>query len=388
MKNVIYTLLLALMMGANVFAQEINYYNKSWAEIKAKAKAENKYIMVDAYTDWCGWCKVMDKETMKDAKVVDFLNKNFVPVKMEMEHGEGTLMAMKYHISAFPTFMFFNPAGEYVYTAMGYRQTPAFMEELNNSMNKNKQFASPGFSVDLEPGFPKFYKDAYAENGKREFPKTDDVIAFLDKQSDLFSEVSWGVLAHFDAGEKYKRHFLENMSRYEKLYGTGTVSGKLDIILYGDLQRATKAKDESKLNDVLALVDKYVKEDAADKKISFKINYYTETKEWTKLTNAIDEFISRDKYKNVENINSMSWDLYEKCDDQPALKKATAWMAKVVQLEPKKYAYLDTYAALLYKTKQLHEAEIWANKAIEEGEKSGEKTESTRELLEKVKKAR
>ena len=52
------------------------------------------------------------------------------------------------------------------------------------------------------------------------------------------------------------------------------------------------------------------------------------------------------------------------------------------------YALMDTYAALLYKTNQLRDAETWANKAIAAGEKSGDKTDSTKELLEKIKKAK
>jgi len=58
-----------------------------------KAKAENKILLVDAYTDWCGWCKVMDRETYTNADVIAALNQDFVCVKfnpeVEMTHSFG-----------------------------------------------------------------------------------------------------------------------------------------------------------------------------------------------------------------------------------------------------------------------------------------------------------
>jgi hypothetical protein len=59
-------------------------------------------------------------------------------------------------------------------------------------------------------------------------------------------------------------------------------------------------------------------------------------------------------------------------------------MKEVVAKEPQ-YAYLDTYASILYKCGQLKDAEAWANKAIEAGKKSGDKVTSTEELLVKIK---
>jgi hypothetical protein len=51
------------------------------------------------------------------------------------------------------------------------------------------------------------------------------------------------------------------------------------------------------------------------------------------------------------------------------------------------YAYVDTYAALLYKNKNYQEAERIANQAISIGKKAGENVKSTEELLEKIKTA-
>jgi thioredoxin-related protein len=51
----------------------------------AKAKKENKFLLVDFYTDWCGWCKKMDSETYANKNIIKLLNKDFVLVKLNPE---------------------------------------------------------------------------------------------------------------------------------------------------------------------------------------------------------------------------------------------------------------------------------------------------------------
>ena len=51
----------------------------------ALSRKEPRKIVVDVYTDWCGWCKKMDKSTFTDPAVVDYVNKNFYAVKLNAE---------------------------------------------------------------------------------------------------------------------------------------------------------------------------------------------------------------------------------------------------------------------------------------------------------------
>ncbi|MGC1242755.1 MAG: DUF255 domain-containing protein [Chryseosolibacter sp.] len=53
-----------------------------------KSKIEKRKIFIDVYTDWCGWCKVMDKKTFNDPEVAKLLNEKFYPVKFNAEQRE------------------------------------------------------------------------------------------------------------------------------------------------------------------------------------------------------------------------------------------------------------------------------------------------------------
>lgn len=54
-------------------------------EALEKSKIEKRNWMVDVYTDWCGWCKVMDKKTFADPEVAKLLNEKFYAVKFNAE---------------------------------------------------------------------------------------------------------------------------------------------------------------------------------------------------------------------------------------------------------------------------------------------------------------
>ena len=59
-----------------------------WHTLEAAAdanKIEKKFIFIDIYTDWCGWCKKMDQSTFLDSGVVSYMNEHFYAVKMNAE---------------------------------------------------------------------------------------------------------------------------------------------------------------------------------------------------------------------------------------------------------------------------------------------------------------
>lgn len=54
-------------------------------EAVAKSKEEPRPVLVDIYTEWCGWCKKMDRTTYADTAIASYINANFWPVKLDAE---------------------------------------------------------------------------------------------------------------------------------------------------------------------------------------------------------------------------------------------------------------------------------------------------------------
>jgi len=57
----------------------------SWDEGYQKAVKNKKILLVDTYTEWCGWCKRMDRDTYTNAEVIKKINDYFIPVKFNPE---------------------------------------------------------------------------------------------------------------------------------------------------------------------------------------------------------------------------------------------------------------------------------------------------------------
>lgn len=78
--------LLFAIMTLSAQAQEVAWL--TWAEAAELATTEKnpKKIFVDVYTDWCGWCKKMDKDTFQNPEVAAYMTENFYMVKLD---GEG-----------------------------------------------------------------------------------------------------------------------------------------------------------------------------------------------------------------------------------------------------------------------------------------------------------
>jgi thiol-disulfide isomerase/thioredoxin len=117
------------LLSVSAAQAQINFYKGNWNELVAEAKKQNKPFFVDFWATWCGPCIMMNKTTFQDAKVGDFVNKNFLAAKYDAER-EGKEQAQRFQVRAYPTVMFFSPAGEKIGEAVGYHGAPDFIEVL------------------------------------------------------------------------------------------------------------------------------------------------------------------------------------------------------------------------------------------------------------------
>ncbi len=140
-----YAIPICIFFQITLFAQTdsstaagIQFIHENYKEALAKAKAEDKIIFVDCFTTWCGPCKMMSKLVFTDSSVAEFYNKNFVNLKLDMEAGEGPSVQQKNGITAFPTLLFLNSAGESVHKAVGFQDVERFLDLGSQAMKADE----------------------------------------------------------------------------------------------------------------------------------------------------------------------------------------------------------------------------------------------------------
>jgi len=141
MKKLMLVLILAVA-GFSARAQQSDKINwLTFEEAAAKTEKNPKMIIVDVYTDWCGWCKKMDKGTFTDPAVVEYINNTFYPVKMNAENSKRTFtfkgqeyteqtMARAMRVSSYPNFIIMDAAMENITQMPGYREAEPFLQTL------------------------------------------------------------------------------------------------------------------------------------------------------------------------------------------------------------------------------------------------------------------
>jgi thioredoxin-related protein len=158
MKHILLFLVVAgLVTWHPLFSQtKITSAQGGWKSFDAgleNAKASHKKILVDVYTDWCGWCKKMDKEVYSDSRVKEYLAKNFVTVKMNAE-AEGTIhykgkiyspaqLASAFGVTGYPATLFLKDDSDPITLLPGYMEAPMFLHVLSfvaENQYEKKQF--------------------------------------------------------------------------------------------------------------------------------------------------------------------------------------------------------------------------------------------------------
>ncbi len=146
MKTLSITLVLLALVGLYSFTtlnkktksdEGIIFHSGTWQQALDLAKKENKMIFLDAYASWCGPCKKMKRTTFADKSVADYYNKNFINVAIDMEKGEGPMLAERFSVEAYPTFVFIKPDGKVFGKTMGFHNVSEFLE-LGQKVMKSK----------------------------------------------------------------------------------------------------------------------------------------------------------------------------------------------------------------------------------------------------------
>jgi thioredoxin-related protein len=127
------TLLLGCLVGMALAGSSSINWKKAYAGATAEAKASGKLIMIDFYTDWCGWCKKLDADTYPAPEVVKQAD-SFVSIKLNAEKdADGIRLAKKFGINGYPTILFLDSNEKLAYKVVGYEPAKDFAVSMKKA---------------------------------------------------------------------------------------------------------------------------------------------------------------------------------------------------------------------------------------------------------------
>lgn len=379
--------------------------NLSWAQIQQKAKAENKYIFVDAFATWCGPCKMMDKEVYSNLLVGQTVNDKFIAVKVQMDetakddeqikswYADAQEIKKIYGIAAFPSFLFFSPDGKLLHKDFGYRNVDDFINLIH---------------LALDPANAEFYEQLKAyQKGKIDYRTMGNLAVFVKttlNNKTLADKIAKDYKKYLDKQPLdtiLKKESLSFISSFMELTNSRDLFFKLcfqqaDTVgkimndnrwaSYLVNQTINREEIESKVlkngkpiagkvdwNKILRTIhSKYFQIDAKKMVLDYQVYYYYQIdKDWQQWAFYTDQRIKayppQAGLQSFMELNMPAWNTFLHCNDRQVLAKALEWSELSIKLgsQPKDLVQLlDTKANLLYKLGKTQEAIEQEEKAV------------------------
>ncbi|MEK6616855.1 MAG: DUF255 domain-containing protein [Bacteroidota bacterium] len=143
---------------------------RSFQEAVELNKKEKKKIFIDVYTDWCGWCKVMDKNTFTNPVIAKYMNKHFYAVKLNAEMKDTVVFNGTTFVNPNPTTFrsTHQLAASLLNNKLSY-PTTVYLDENFSLLTQVPGYLQP---TQMEPILKYFGNNAYPNTKWEDYQKT------------------------------------------------------------------------------------------------------------------------------------------------------------------------------------------------------------------------
>jgi len=375
-----------LALSVNGFSQTTTKEKHSfpginnWEQVIAKATSENKFIMVDLSTEWCSWCKVMDKQHFTDPEVLSLMQPKLNSYMLDAEKDSiGQLLKLKFGVAAYPAFLFFTPQGHYLETWCGAMPKKYWMQYIKDSIDQSP-ISRPGIPSGLNFEWPKFVQKELKANFKKSTPSKDEL-------NNFFASCDYKKFTDFNVCRFYPRDvpdtllntLLQSKQWLGDQYGSDIATDLLQTSInwkaYGQIQEKNWSKAWGYMNQY----NKYFPQNEWEL-FNVKLYYY-------KSKMDIDSIVQLGLQNPTFIYDHTATEIVEficengKTDAQ--FKQAELW--NKAELDKQTTFQLAKYhAQIKFKQSDILEAQKWAKIAIESASKEGLKLNEEEKVLNQI----
>ncbi len=309
----------------------------------AQKKASDQMLMlfVDVYATWCGPCKMMDREVYADPIVADYMNNNYVSVRMDGETDFGRIYASENELEGYPSMFIFSDDGEPVSKIVGYTATEeliASLKSVNEGYRKIKGYQAAYQKGTIENEAFADYISVVRAMGDEE--KAEELASeYMEKVMEpILSDNDIRVVAfHMDLDDTWWEGFASDPDRIRRILGEDYMLA-MEKIYNNTL---VKAIEEERIDLISKMANKLtplVEEETGSwdlRSLPF-IQYYYYTDKSDELISYVDERFAKDRkddHRWLYGAASQITEMDQQYRTEVLLKKEVDWFAACIELD-------------------------------------------------------
>jgi thioredoxin-related protein len=375
-------LLCFCLCATKAYAQEsqINFFHGTWQDALDKAKAEQKPLFVDFYTDWCGPCKMMSKTVFTEKEVADYYNQHFVSVKINAEQQEQKLV-QSVGITAYPSLYYFMADGSIITKNVGAlraKEFKQFGESVVGMIEMVKKLPEIKANYDKNPKdltATQAYVKALVLAGKttEAEPLAATYLASI-AEKDLEKPENWEIVSRFtkDFASPIFQYVLKNPQKFLEKYGEEAYSSFIYTGMDFNLNKAVKAKDSTLLVPVKEVFAAFNAQMGSEQPAAFhhllvESFYYKNTNNLPRYFEVIATQTDKYLLKNPDELTRRILEILQLFNSPKELNKAAEWSKLLIKQKDDALANY-THANVLLKQGNKTEAKVYAQKAKDQNQ--------------------
>jgi thioredoxin-related protein len=402
------SILMLLLAGYCANAQKTGIHFEhglSWQQLLEKAKAENKYIFVDAYATWCVPCRYMSDSIFSRQEVGIYMNSNFINVRVQLDitknddddvkaaYANARQLMDNYHISSFPTYLFFSPDGKIVHRSVGASNDPeSFLRKAADALDPDNQyytelekyksdtrdsasmrklalaaykFGDDSIAVQISQQFIKELKNVYSKDNL-------DFIESITKSSDSYGFLLWknhsckvNAVMTKDYAERHVMNIIMQedtniiAANQKAIQGAKLLGMSGTKPIYAPLGKNVTQPSPPNWKRMSSGIEKKYGAYYAGRLTKWEMmSYYQRRELWADYDHGLINYVSIYKATvSSKQLDEFAGNICDHSDNKRQLETALKWSGTTLTGNNVNfYGFLDTHAEILYKLQQKEKA--------------------------------
>ncbi len=388
----VFTVILSLGSAlAQAQSGPIAFAGGSWADAQAAARQAHKSIFLYASSPACHWCKPMEKEVFTDPAVSAYYNATFLSYKINIDEGEGEVLAKRYEIRAMPTYLYFSPEGKLLHMSNNYKPAAAFLQEGKDAFDPNKAFftlkeryeagdrSAPFlYAFGTSPALSQ--QATLCEQVNTDYLKTQTVAELASAKNQALIFNNYGRF-----GAPTTQYFLAHQQAFVPQFGKAEVSAKIRLTVNNAARELGGNNDSLGLKQLQHALALAMPAEAAQWQALAHIQYLLgqPKRDWPAYANAALAYGKNYAIQDSFTLCDAAIYLTAFVTDKVLLTKADQIIQQALAVN-RNYYNLCTRAKLLHKLGRDPEATRVAQEAVAQAAKDQKNPEEATDLLAEI----